>query len=83
MTKIEILGTGCPKCDATLKNAEQAVSELGVQGEVVKVYELSEITARGVVLTPAVAVDGEIKVVGKVPTVYEFKALLGTDLTCA
>jgi small redox-active disulfide protein 2 len=73
---IEVLGTGCPKCQATMQNVEQAVSELGVQAEVVKVYDIAEITARGVMMTPAVAVDGEVKVVGKVPTVDEIKTLL-------
>lgn len=76
MTMIEVLGTGCPKCQATMQNVEQAVSELGVQAEVVKVYDIAEITARGVMMTPAVAVDGEVKVVGKVPTVDEIKTLL-------
>jgi small redox-active disulfide protein 2 len=76
MTTIEVLGTGCPKCQATMQNVEQAVSELGVQAEVVKVYDIAEITARGVMMTPAVAVDGEVKVVGKVPTVDEIKTLL-------
>jgi small redox-active disulfide protein 2 len=59
-----------------MQNVEQAVSELGVQAEVVKVYDIAEITARGVMMTPAVAVDGEVKVVGKVPTVDEIKTLL-------
>ncbi len=76
MIMIEVLGTGCPKCQATMQNVEQAVSELGVQAEVVKVYDIAEITARGVMMTPAVAVDGEVKVVGKVPTVDEIKTLL-------
>ena len=76
MTKIEVLGTGCPKCQATMQNVEQAVSEIGVQAEVVKVYDIAEITARGVMITPAVAIDGEVKVVGKVPTVDEIKTLL-------
>ncbi|RLE30764.1 thioredoxin family protein [Candidatus Acetothermia bacterium] len=71
--KIEVLGTGCPKCQATVRNAEQAVKELGVQAEVVKVEDLSEITARGVMVTPALAIDGEIKCSGRIPTVEEIK----------
>jgi len=71
--KIEVLGTGCPKCQATVRNAEQAVKELGVQAEVVKVEDLSEITARGVMVTPALAFDGEIKCSGRIPTVEEIK----------
>ena len=71
--KIEVLGTGCPKCQATVRNAEQAVKELGVQAEVVKVEDLSEIAARGVMVTPALAIDGEIKCSGRIPTVEEIK----------
>ena len=71
--KIEVLGTGCPKCQATVRNAEQAVKELGVQAEVLKVEDLSEITARGVMVTPALAIDGEIKCSGRIPTVDEIK----------
>ena len=71
--KIEVLGTGCPKCQATVRNVEQAVKELGVQAEVVKVEDLSEITARGVMVTPALAIDGEIKCSGRIPTVEEIK----------
>ena len=74
--KIEVLGTGCPKCQATVRNAEQAVKELGVQAEVVKVEDLSEITARGVMVTPALAIDGEIKCSGRIPTVEEIKGWL-------
>jgi len=74
--KIEVLGTGCPKCQATVRNAEQAVKELGIQAEVVKVEDLSEITARGVMVTPALAIDGEIKCSGRIPTVEEIKGWL-------
>lgn len=76
MRKIEILGTGCPKCKATMKNAKEAVAELGIQAELIKVEDLGEIAARGVMMTPALSVDGEVKVVGKVPTVDEIKVLL-------
>ena len=74
--RIEVLGTGCPKCEKTLANAKKAVEELGLDAEVVKVYKLGEITARGVVMTPALAVDGEVKVSGKVPSVEEIKRML-------
>jgi len=74
--KIEILGTGCPKCKAATANAEAAVAQLGVAAEIVKVQDLAEIASRGVMMTPAVAIDGEIKAVGKVPTVDEIKAWL-------
>ena len=74
--KIEVLGTGCPRCQATVRNAEQAVKELGIQAEVVKVDDLSDITARGVMVTPALAIDGEIKCSGRIPTVEEIKSWL-------
>jgi small redox-active disulfide protein 2 len=74
--KIEILGTGCPKCEAVAKNALAAVAQLGIQAEVVKVTDITEIAARGVMLTPALAIDGEIRVVGKVPTIEEIEALI-------
>jgi small redox-active disulfide protein 2 len=74
--RIEVLGTGCPKCKATVANAQKAVTELGIQADVVKVEDLMEIASRGVMMTPAVVVDGQVKVVGKVPTVDEFKKWL-------
>ena len=74
--KIEILGTGCPKCETVAKNVQSAVRELGIQVEVVKVTDIGEIAARGVMLTPALAIDDDIKAVGKVPTVEEIRAWL-------
>ncbi|HDL86272.1 MAG TPA: thioredoxin family protein [Candidatus Acetothermia bacterium] len=78
MIRIEVLGTGCPSCQATMTNAQAALSQLGIQAELVKVYDISEITARGVMMTPALAVDGEVRIAGKVPTVDEIKGLLGS-----
>jgi small redox-active disulfide protein 2 len=75
--KIEILGTGCPKCETLRKNVEAAVRDLGLAAQVVKVTDIVEIAARGVMLTPALAVDGEIRLVGKVATTDELKLLLG------
>jgi small redox-active disulfide protein 2 len=77
MRKIEVLGMGCPKCESTVRNAKQAVKELDIQAEVLKVNDIDEITARGVMLTPALLIDGEIRAVGKVPTVEEIKSWLG------
>lgn len=74
--KIEILGTGCPKCETVAKNVEQAVAALGIQAEITKVTDITEIATRGVMLTPALSIDGEIKAVGKVPTVDEIKSWL-------
>ena len=75
--KIEVLGTGCPKCKKTYENAEKAIKELGIEAELVKVYDSIEIAKRGVFETPALAIDGEIKIAGRVPSVEEIKELLG------
>ena len=74
--KIEVLGTGCPKCQGLMDNAKAAVAQLGLTAEVVKVSDIVEIAARGVMMTPALSIDGEVKAVGKVPSVEEIKALL-------
>ncbi len=69
--KIEILGTGCPKCNKTKKFVEQAVEQAGVDAEIVKVEDMDGILAYGVLITPAVVVDGDVKIVGRVPKVDE------------
>ena len=74
--KIEVLGPGCPKCRKTAENAEKAVNQLGVEADVVKVEKLDEIAKYGVVITPALVVDGELKVTGRVPSVEDVKDLL-------
>jgi len=74
--KIEILGTGCPKCKATEKVVRKVIEELGRDVEVVKVEDLQEIVNRDIMMTPAVAVDGEVKIVGHVPSSDEIKKLL-------
>lgn len=74
--KIEILGTGCPKCKTTEKNVRKAVEELGLQAEIVKVDDLQQIVDRGVMMTPAVFIDGVAKIVGRVPSPEEIKKLL-------
>ena len=65
--KIEILGTGCPKCKKTVANAEKAVKELCVDAEIVKVEKIDDIMAYGVMMTPALAIDGDVKIAGKIP----------------
>jgi small redox-active disulfide protein 2 len=75
--KIEILGTGCPKCRTLAANVEKAVAELGLTAEVTKVTDISEIVARGVMLTPSLVVNGEVVAVGKVSSAEELKGLLG------
>ena len=76
MTKIQVLGTGCPKCKKLAENAEEAAKALGLDYELEKVTSINDIMEFGVMLTPALAVDGEVKVVGKVPSVDEIKGLL-------
>jgi small redox-active disulfide protein 2 len=73
---IQVLGTGCPKCAKLKDNAETAVKELGMDALVEKITDISVITGFGVLMTPALAIDGEVKVVGKVPSVEELKKLL-------
>jgi small redox-active disulfide protein 2 len=74
--KVQVLGTGCPKCKKTAENAKQAVHELGLQVEIEKVEKIAEIMKFGVVMTPALAIDGKVKVSGKVPSVEEIKGFL-------
>ena len=76
MRKIHILGTGCPKCRQLAANAESAAKELGVEVELEKVTDINEIMTFGVMLTPALVVDGQVKAVGKVPSVEDIKAML-------
>lgn len=73
---IQVLGPGCPKCAKLKENAETAVKELGVEALVEKITDIGTIAAFGVLMTPALAIDGEVKVVGKVPSVEELKKLL-------
>ncbi len=74
--KVSILGTGCAKCDKLYATTRQALDELGLDAELEKVSGIQEILAFGVMMTPALAVDGEIKVVGKVPALDEIKEML-------
>jgi small redox-active disulfide protein 2 len=77
MKKIQILGTGCPKCKTLAENAEIAAKELGVEYELEKVTDINEIMKFGVMMTPALAVDGDVKSVGKVLSADEIKKTLG------
>ena len=76
MKKIQILGTGCPKCKKLAENTETAAKDLGIEYEIQKVTDINEIMKFGVMVTPALAVDGQVKVAGKVPSVEEVKNLL-------
>ena len=73
--KIEVVGPGCSRCDTTEENARRALAELGLEAELVHVRDVKEFASRGVVLTPAVIVDGEVTVSGRVPSVDELKAM--------
>jgi len=73
MKKIQILGTGCPKCKTLAANVEAAARELGIEYELVKVTDINEVMKFGVMMTPALAVDGDVKSVGKVLSADEIK----------
>ena len=77
MKKLQIFGPGCKRCHTLADNTETAAVELGIEYEIEKVTDIEEITSAGVLLTPALAVDGELKVVGKTPSPQEIKAMLG------
>jgi small redox-active disulfide protein 2 len=76
MVKIQILGPGCPKCKQLAEQAEAAAKALGIEFELTKVSDLKDIMAFGVMSTPALVVNGTVKVVGKVPSVEDIKKFL-------
>jgi len=76
MKKLLILGTGCPKCKKLTENAEAAAKELGIECTIEKVTDIREMMKFGVMVTPALGVDGLVKVVGKVPGTGEIKEML-------
>ena len=76
MKKIQILGTGCPKCKKLAENAEAAAKELGIEYELEKVTQINDIMKMGVMVTPALAIDGEVKVAGKVASPEDIKSML-------
>ena len=71
--KVEILGTGCPKCRKLAELAEEAVGGLDVSAEIVKVTDINEIMKYGVMVTPALAIDGDVKVTGRIPALDEIR----------
>jgi small redox-active disulfide protein 2 len=76
MKKIQILGTGCAKCQKLAAVADEAAKSLGLQYTVEKVTDLNDIAAFGVMFTPALVVDGQVKVAGRVPSIEDTKKLL-------
>ena len=78
MTTIQVFGTGCKRCVALKENAEEAVKNLGAEAQVEKIEDINEIVKYGVMSTPALAVDGEVKIVGKVASTEEIMSLLSS-----
>ncbi|HNY33936.1 MULTISPECIES: thioredoxin family protein [Methanothrix] len=76
MVKIEVMGTGCAKCKSLLKNVQKAVEESGTDAEIIKVDSIQEIMDRGVMMTPALYIDGKSVLTGRTATVEELKRML-------
>lgn len=76
MKLIQVLGTGCAKCTKLKENAEQAVQDMGIEAAVEKIEDINVITGFGVMMTPALAIDGEVKSVGKLLSSEEIQKLL-------
>jgi small redox-active disulfide protein 2 len=77
MKKIEILGTGCAKCKSLEQSARAAVANLGIEAEITKVDRMDDIVARGVLVTPALAIDGVVRSSGRVLSPADVEKLLG------
>ena len=76
MKKIQIFGTGCPKCMKLAENAESAARQLGIEYEIEKITDINEIINFGVMATPTLVIDGQVKIVGSVPSTEQIKQLL-------
>ncbi|MCK5225757.1 MAG: TM0996/MTH895 family glutaredoxin-like protein [Planctomycetes bacterium] len=76
MKKIQILGTGCPKCKKLAENAKTAAADLDAEYEIEKITDINEIMKFGVMMTPALVIDGQVKTVGKVLAIEEIKKML-------
>ena len=76
MKLIQILGTGCPKCEKLKHNAEEAAKLAGTEATIEKITDIGQITSFGVMMTPALAIDGQVKAVGKVLSPEEIKKFL-------
>ncbi|MDY6934192.1 MAG: thioredoxin family protein [Spirochaetota bacterium] len=76
MKKIEILGSGCSKCNKLEELSKKAADDLGIEYEINKVKEINKITEYGVMMTPALVVDGEVKVAGRVPPLEDIKRMI-------
>ena len=76
MKKIQILGSGCSKCKAMTQNAETAAKEMGIEYQIEKVTDIKEIMKFGVMMTPALVIDGQVKTAGKLLNIQEIKEML-------
>lgn len=76
MKTLQILGMGCPKCKKLAENTEAAAKALGLEYELEKVTNINRIMSFGVAMTPALAVDGEVKVAGKIPSIDDIKMMI-------
>lgn len=76
MKTLQILGTGCPKCKKLAEQTEAAAKALGIEYELEKVTDINRIMSFGVAFTPALAVDGEVKVAGKIPSIDDLKTMI-------
>jgi len=76
--KIEVVGPGCGRCKATERNVKEAAKQLGMQAEITKVTDFAEFAKKGVMFTPGLIVDGQVKVSGRIPTVDEIKKILSS-----
>jgi small redox-active disulfide protein 2 len=76
--RIEILGMGCPKCKKLYENTQSAVKGLNMQAEVVKVEDIQKIMDYGLMITPAIAIDGQVKAAGRIPAPDEIKKWIST-----
>lgn len=76
MKKILVLGPGCPRCNQLAENAKTAAEDLGIDYQLDKVQDINAITAHGVLLTPGLIVDGDLKCQGKVPSADQIKQML-------
>ncbi len=74
--KIEVLGPGCPKCHNTAQNVKQALKELNLVADVVKVTDIKAMIERGVMMTPGLVIDGKLVCSGKIPTVEQIKGFI-------
>ena len=79
MKLLQVLGQGCPKCDALSANAKEAAESLGIEYSLEKVTDVNKIMEMGVMITPALAVDGEVVLVGKVPPAEEIENILSEE----